>query len=63
MNNKLTSLMVLGAIALTSPAFAANSGATTPAKGAKACSSASKNKSKTVVQNKKSAVVTTKKAK
>lgn len=59
MNTKLTSLIVLGAIAMTVPAFAADSAtAPAPAKTAKISSPKTASKVKTHISNKKKAAVT-----
>jgi hypothetical protein len=64
MNIKLTSLIVLGVVAMTAPAFAADSTTAAPTKTAKISSPAPKSKAKTHTTNKKrAAVVVSKKAK
>lgn len=60
MNTKFTSLVVLGAIALCSPAFAAKTSTPAPAKGAKIV--ASKTKIKAAPMKNKKAVISVKKA-
>lgn len=60
MNTKLTSLVVLGAIAICSPAFAAKTSTPAPAKGAKIV--AAKSKIKAAPLKNKKAVLTLKKA-
>jgi hypothetical protein len=62
MNTKLTSLIVLGTIAMTAPAFAAKPAASTPAKTAKISAPAPKSKAKVQILKKKTAVVSVKKA-